>query len=61
MVTKPKHFWKGNATDLYDTLDEYVKNFDGSGVNYNSFRLFHNIGQWIIIGFAVFNLFKEVS
>ncbi|XP_063716937.1 transient receptor potential cation channel subfamily A member 1 homolog isoform X3 [Symsagittifera roscoffensis] len=60
VVTKPKHFWKGNATDLYDTLDEYVKNFDGSGVNYNSFRLFHNIGQWIIIGFAVFNLFKEL-
>ena len=58
VVTKPKHFWRN--TTAYDTLDDYIRYQKGSGVNWNSFIIFHNIGQWIIIAFCIFNLLKEV-
>ncbi|XP_075241022.1 transient receptor potential cation channel subfamily A member 1 homolog isoform X2 [Convolutriloba macropyga] len=60
VVTKPKHFWKGNASSVYDNLDDYIRNQDGSGVNWNAFRVFNNYGQWVVIAFAVFNLIKEM-
>jgi len=58
VVTKPKHFWVENTT--YTNLEDYIRYQDGSGTNWNAFRIFHSLGQWIVIAFAIFNLVKEV-
>ena len=42
-------------------LKDYVKKVDAAKTNYGAFVLFHDIGQWIVLLFAIFNFLKEVS